>query len=78
MTWIIASLAFCAYTFKKAQNHRGMLVEKFFPRQPENMGVTSIFLFYAGTVVVGLVILFFTLRETKGISIEEFQDSLAS
>ncbi|WP_283430801.1 MFS transporter [Neorhodopirellula lusitana] len=49
------------------------LVQFFFPRQLESMGMTAVFLFYAGTVFVGLVILFFTLIETKNMSIEEIQ-----
>lgn len=54
------------------------VVQKFFPWQLENMGMSSIFLFYAATVAVGLVILFFTLKETKNMSIEEIQEALAS
>ncbi len=53
------------------------LVQKFFPWQLENMGMSSIFLFYAATVAIGLVILFFTLKETKNMSIEEIQMALA-
>ncbi|WP_404309830.1 MFS transporter [Neorhodopirellula lusitana] len=49
------------------------LVQFFFPRQLESMGMTAVFLFYAGTVFIGLVILFFTLIETKNMSIEEIQ-----
>ncbi|MCM2371165.1 MFS transporter [Aporhodopirellula aestuarii] len=52
------------------------LVQFFFPRQLESMGMTAVFLFYAGTVFVGLVILFFTLKETKNMSIEEIQTAL--
>ncbi|QDV66062.1 MFS transporter [Crateriforma conspicua] len=52
------------------------IVQKFFPWQLETMGMTSIFLFYAGTVLVGLVILFFTLVETKNMSIEEIERTL--
>ncbi|GAB5561405.1 MAG: hypothetical protein SynsKO_30520 [Synoicihabitans sp.] len=52
------------------------LVQSFFPWQLENMGMSSIFLFYAATVFVGLVIQFFTLKETKNLSIEEIQESL--
>ncbi len=54
------------------------VVQKFFPWQLENMGMSTIFLFYAGTVAVGLVILFFTLKETKNMSIEEIQLALIS
>ncbi|WP_083905003.1 sugar porter family MFS transporter [Rhodopirellula sp. SWK7] len=52
------------------------LVQFFFPRQLESMGMTSVFLFYAGTVFAGLVILFFTLKETKNMSIEEIEKTL--
>lgn len=52
------------------------IVQKFFPWQLETMGMSSIFLFYAATVLVGLVILFFTLKETKNMSIEEIQLAL--
>ncbi|QDS98492.1 MFS transporter [Adhaeretor mobilis] len=52
------------------------LVQKFFPWQMENMGMSFTFLFYAGTVAIGLVILFFTLKETKNMSIEEIQAAL--
>ncbi len=54
------------------------LVQFFFPWQLENMGMTSIFLFYAGTVAVGLIILALTLVETKNMSIEEIQIALSS
>lgn len=52
------------------------LVQKFFPWQLENMGMSSIFLSYAAAVLVGLVILFRTLKETKNMSLEEIQQSL--
>lgn len=52
------------------------VVQKFFPWQLETMGMSSIFLFYAATVFIGLVILFFTLKETKNMSIEEVQIAL--
>ncbi len=54
------------------------VVQKFFPWQLENMGMASIFLFYAATVAIGLLILFFTLKETKNMSIEEIQLALVS
>lgn len=54
------------------------LVQSFFPWQLENMGMSSIFLFYAATVLVGMVILFFTLKQTKNLSMEEIQASLQS
>lgn len=52
------------------------LVQQFFPIQLENIGMTWTFLFYAGTVFIGLLILFFTLKETKNLSIEEIQEAL--
>ncbi len=48
-------------------------VQKFFPAQLASMGSTWIFLFYAATVFVGLLILWRYLPETKGLSIEEIQ-----
>lgn len=53
------------------------LVQQFFPWQMENLGMSSTLLFYASTVAVGLVILSFTLIETKNMSIEEVQLALA-
>jgi SP family arabinose:H+ symporter-like MFS transporter len=52
------------------------LVQQFFPWQLATMGVSSIFLFYAITVGLGLVILYFYLVETKNMSIEEIQLAL--
>ena len=40
--------------------------------------MSSIFLFYAATVTIGLLILFFTLVETKNMSIEQIQAALTS
>ena len=54
------------------------LVQFFFPRQLESMGMSTIFLSYGTTVLIGLVILFFTLKETKNMSIEEVQKSLSA
>lgn len=54
------------------------LVQFFFPRQLESMGMSTIFLTYGATVLIGLIILFFTLRETKNMSIEEIEDALVS
>ena len=53
-------------------------VAKFFPVQLDNLGMAVTLLIYAGCVCVGLVVLFFTLRETKGMSIEEIQADLTS
>ncbi len=49
------------------------LVQKFFPWQLATMGGSNTFLFYASTVAVGLVILYFTLPETKNMTIAEIQ-----
>ena len=54
------------------------IVQKIFPWQMEHMTMSSIFLSYAATVAVGLVILYFTLVETKNMSIEEIESALAS
>lgn len=51
-------------------------VAKFFPVQLDTLGMATTLLTYAGCVAVGLVILFFTLKETKNMSIEEIQRSL--
>lgn len=51
------------------------VVQWFFPWQLDNMGMSTIFLFYASTVSVGLLVMFFTLKETKGMSIEEIEAS---
>ncbi|MGY6650271.1 sugar porter family MFS transporter [Wenyingzhuangia sp. IMCC45574] len=53
-----------------------VLVQFFFPWQLANMGASSVFLFYALFGVVGLVILFKTQPETKGLSIEDIQKKL--
>ena len=49
------------------------LVQQFFPWQLSTMGGSAIFLFYAITVAIGLVILYVSLPETKNMSIEEIQ-----
>lgn len=54
------------------------LVQKFFPWQLNTMGSSAIFLFYAVTVAIGLVILYRYLPETKNMSIEEIQESMSS
>lgn len=46
----------------------------FFPWQLANMGATSIFLFYASFVFIGLMILIKFLPETKNLTIEEIQE----
>lgn len=52
------------------------LIQKFFPWQLSNMGGSAIFLFYAVTVAIGLVILYFYLPETKNMSIEKIQKNI--
>ncbi|GAA5510830.1 MFS transporter [Novipirellula caenicola] len=54
------------------------LISFIFPRQLESWGMSAVFLFYAATVFAGLMVLFFTLKETKNMSIEEIQDALQS
>jgi len=54
------------------------LIQKFFPWQLSNMGGSAIFLFYAVTVAIGLVILFFYLPETKNMSIEKIQKKISA
>jgi len=52
------------------------LVQQFFPWQLATMGGSSIFLFYALMVGIGLVILSRYLVETKNMTIEEIQEKL--
>ena len=49
------------------------LVQQFFPWQLATMGAAAIFMFYAGIVLIGLIVLYRTLPETKNLSIEEIQ-----
>ncbi|WP_111706201.1 sugar porter family MFS transporter [Lutibacter citreus] len=49
------------------------LVQIFFPKQLETIGISNTLLFYAITVAIGLVILYKYLIETKGMTIEEIQ-----
>ncbi|SIT10482.1 MFS transporter, sugar porter (SP) family [Zobellia uliginosa] len=53
------------------------LVQKFFPWQLATMGISLTLLFYAIVVTIGMVILYFFLKETKNMSIEEVQLALA-
>ena len=48
-------------------------IQQFFPWQLDNMGISSIFLIYGGFGLVGLLVMYFTLPETKGKSIEEIE-----
>lgn len=52
------------------------LVQQFFPWQLSNMGARDIFLFYAVSAGIGLIILFKILPETKGRTIEEIEKTL--
>ncbi len=52
------------------------LTQFFFPWQLANMGASSIFIFYAAIVFVGLLILFKFLPETKNLTIEQIQSKL--
>ena len=52
------------------------LVQQFFPWQLTHMGARDIFLFYAATSAIGLMLLFKLLPETKNKSLEEIQKML--
>lgn len=52
------------------------LVQQFFPWQLANMGARDIFIFYAVSTFIGLVILFRILPETKNKTIEEIEVEL--
>ena len=52
------------------------LVQQFFPWQLATMGSSAIFLFYAVTVFIGLILLSIYLKETKNLSIEEVRLAL--
>lgn len=54
------------------------LVQQFFPLQLSSMGISSILLFYATTVAIGLAILYRFLPETKNLTIEEIQAAMMS
>ena len=51
-------------------------VTKFFPWQLENFGSANTFLIFAVIGLIGLIILFFILPETKGKTIEEIERDL--
>ncbi len=63
-------------TFAFVTSISSLLVQFFFPWQLENMGATTVFLSYAIMVLIGFVILYFYLIETKNMSIEEIQQKL--
>ena len=48
-------------------------VQKFFPWQLANMGARDIFIFYAVSTLIGLIILYKLLPETKNKTIEEIE-----
>lgn len=52
-------------------------IQQFFPWQLENLGFANIFLVYGAVGFVGLVLMFFTLPETKGKSIEQIEQELS-
>lgn len=51
-------------------------IQQFFPWQLDNLGVASIFLIYAIFGLLGLVVMWMTLPETKGKTIEEIETML--
>ena len=52
------------------------LVQYLFPLEMESFGASTTFIIYAGIVLVGVVILYKYLLETKGLSLEEIQEKL--
>ncbi|WP_218598493.1 MFS transporter [Polaribacter sp. NJDZ03] len=52
------------------------LVQYLFPLEMEIFGAATTFIIYAGIVLVGLIILYKYLLETKGLSLEEIQAKL--
>ena len=54
------------------------LVQYLFPLEMEIFGAATTFIIYAGIVLVGLIILYKYLLETKGLSLEEIQAKLQS
>lgn len=82
--WILFSEIFPIYvrsiaipSFALVTSIVNYLVNQFFPWQLSNMGAAEIFAFYATCVVIGLVILFRILPETKNKSIEQIEAELA-
>lgn len=49
------------------------VVQQFFPWQLANMGARDIFIFYAISTFIGLIILYRILPETKNKTIEEIE-----
>ena len=54
------------------------LVQFFFPLQLESMGVAGVFAAYALFAAIGLALMAWLMPETKGKSLEELEDELAS
>jgi len=54
------------------------LVQYLFPLEMDIFGAATTFIIYAGIVLVGLIILYKYLIETKGLSLEEIQSKLSS
>ncbi|QQY83299.1 MFS transporter [Tamlana sp. s12] len=52
------------------------LTQLFFPWQLANMGASTIFMFYGGIVIIGLLILAKFLPETKNLTIEQIHEKL--
>ena len=52
------------------------LVQYLFPLEMEIFGAPTTFIIYACIVLVGLIILYKYLLETKGLSLEEIQEKL--
>ena len=52
------------------------LVQYLFPLEMEHFGASTTFIIYAGIVLVGLIVLYKYLLETKGLSLEEIQEKL--
>jgi sugar porter (SP) family MFS transporter len=52
------------------------LVQYLFPLEMENFGAATTFIIYACIVLVGVIILYKYLLETKGLSLEEIQEKL--
>ena len=82
--WILFSEIFPIYvrsiaipSFALVTSIVNYLVNQFFPWQLSNMGAAEIFAFYAACVVVGLIVLFRILPETKNKSIEQIEAELA-
>lgn len=58
------------------QSFSAVAIQQLFPWQLKNMGAADIFFSYGVVALIGLVILFFILPETKGKSLEEIEDEL--